>query len=806
MNWVVKSQQFIWRLLNATILYILLSATVFSQSLDVEELSEEVKSLSQTVSILIRISTPPHRTDESLASARIKFQNLLSDSKELTGKVNEEISALSVRLTEIGPAPEEGQPPEDISVTETRTKLSSERSQLAVLKTEIDELVDRANEQISKISVRRQDAFTKAIFNKTTFSNSLFSDAAQSITSVFAAGRSLFSNWFKFIWETKPWHAIGSTLLALGFAIFVRHNFTRLFGAYLYSDEENPDYFTKLFYAFWATLLPSLSIAIFLFSIYGLFIYFDIYSPKVQELCFALTLLITGTVFAWNISKAIFAPSSPNWRLVHISNSASIKMFWLIFTLLVLQGIDYVFQTASLTLAGTVEQTALQGIIASCLIGGILLWIVLIKPFEGMENSLKDANWPKWFSIPLIMIAAMIIISAFLGYIGLARFTSQQVVVSGAILAVMGMGLLAARELAKEGVLATTPLGKFLVNRMGFEEISVEQVSLGTSILFVLGILAVGLPAILLQWGTTSEEILNFAKQAFTGFDIGNIRFSISGILFGLLIFAIGVLLTRLIKRWLRRSVFPRIRADVGVRDSISSGLGYLGYGLAALFAVTAAGLDLSNLAIVAGALSLGIGFGLQNVVNNFVSGLILLIERPIKNGDWIVVGNAEGTVKRISVRATEIETFQRKSIIIPNSELINSQVGNWTFKSKSGRVDIPIGVGYDSNVETVEKILYEIAEAQPMVAKKPEPNVWFKGFGDSSLDFSLRMHLYDINNTVTVETEVRRQILSRFSKAGIEIPFPQRDVNLKNNSDTLKEKALKAPPKKQQQKKSTAT
>jgi small-conductance mechanosensitive channel len=176
----------------------------------------------------------------------------------------------------------------------------------------------------------------------------------------------------------------------------------------------------------------------------------------------------------------------------------------------------------------------------------------------------------------------------------------------------------------------------------------------------------------------------------------------------------------------------------------------------------------------------LGIGFGLQNIVSNFVSGLILLVERPIKVGDWIIVGGAEGTVKRISVRATEIETFQRQSIIVPNSELINSQVGNWTFKSKNGRVDINVGIAYGSDIRLAEKILYEIAHEHAMVQKKPEPSVWFTEFGASSLDLRLRMFLYDISNLVTVETEVRMLILERFTKAGIDIPFPQQDVHLK--------------------------
>ncbi|RUY15702.1 mechanosensitive ion channel, partial [Mesorhizobium sp. M7A.F.Ca.CA.001.13.2.1] len=182
--------------------------------------------------------------------------------------------------------------------------------------------------------------------------------------------------------------------------------------------------------------------------------------------------------------------------------------------------------------------------------------------------------------------------------------------------------------------------------------------------------------------------------------------------------------------------VMARGKVDTGVRNSIRLAVGYAGVALAALVGISAAGIDLSSLALVAGALSLGIGFGLQNVVSNFVSGLILLAERPFKVGDWIVAGDVSGTVKKISVRATEIETFQRQSVILPNSNLINNAVGNWTHRNKLGRVDIKVGVAYGSDVKQVHAVLLEIARSHPMVLKNPEPFVLFSNFGPAALEF----------------------------------------------------------------------
>ena len=194
-----------------------------------------------------------------------------------------------------------------------------------------------------------------------------------------------------------------------------------------------------------------------------------------------------------------------------------------------------------------------------------------------------------------------------------------------------------------------------------------------------------------------------------------------------------------------------------------------------AIIAISSAGIDLSNLALIAGGLSLGIGFGLQNVVSNFVSGLILLAERPFKAGDWIVAGDVSGTVKKISVRATEIETFQRQSVILPNSQLINSAVGNWTHRNKLGRVDIKVGVAYGTDVKHAHAVLLEIAKSHPLVLKNPEPFVLFANFGPAALEFEIRVFLADVLNGNIVQNDIRFAVLDAFEREGIEIPSTPR-------------------------------
>jgi len=745
----------------------------------------QIESISNAVSLLGRLSKDETVDDQALASSRVKLDGLDRELQEVKADVSRRLGEINALIEQLGPAPGDGQS-ETASVAQERELLAETKAELVIVNSRAEETADLISATIDHITARRRAAFAAELFRRAPIDLQLFQDGYTAAVSESASLYSLVSSWFAFVLRTKPveftFSTVGALFLALGLLLGFRHVFSSL----LFRNRENlqPSFFAKIVIGFWSAILPSAIFAVFLAVTFGLYNYFGIFTPAIAKIGAALFPVLAGIFFFYNLARAILAPAHPNWRLIAVHDSAALKLLFLTTAMALVYGMDVFLGRLNEIVSAPLPLTIVKSLLASVLFGGLIVAIALVRGGIAKDDG-RAVGWPRWISIPLFLTGVAIIAAALAGNIGLASFSAQQIIVTGAILITMYIGVTAGRQIGSEGLLAQSRLGHLMRNRLALEAQTIEQLGIVAGTLFIILVLLVGTPLILLQWGSQPEDIVLWFGKAFSGFQIGAVRISFSGLLFGILIFSIGLVVTRLIQRWLSASVLPRSNIDSGVRDSIRTGIGYFGFALAALVAVTAAGIDLSSLAIVAGALSIGIGFGLQNIVSNFVSGLILLVERPIKVGDWIETGTTTGFVKKISVRATEIETFQRQTVIVPNSELINSVVGNWTHKYRGGRIDIPVGVAYGSDVRKVSEILMGIAAEHKLILKSPEPFVYFLGFGDSSLDFELRFHISEILKLPVVATEVRFAIVDAFEQNRIEIPFPQRDLHVRTGSLT---------------------
>jgi small-conductance mechanosensitive channel len=242
------------------------------------------------------------------------------------------------------------------------------------------------------------------------------------------------------------------------------------------------------------------------------------------------------------------------------------------------------------------------------------------------------------------------------------------------------------------------------------------------------------------------------------------------------------------LKKWLVTSLLTKSSMDIGARIAIGTITKYLFILGGLVVIIQSIGIDLSTLTVAVGALGVGIGFGLQNVTNNFVSGIIILFERPIKVGDRIEVGNISGDVVRISMRATTVLTNDNISVIVPNSEFISSQVINWSHNDRNVRFNIPVGVSYKEDPQKIKALLISVADDNTAVLKEPPPDIIFDEFGDSSLNFILRVWTTKLIQTPQVlKSQLYFEIFKRFREGGIEIPFPQRDIHIKNNNLSIK-------------------
>jgi small-conductance mechanosensitive channel len=746
----------------------------------VREQRAVMDSLRQRTDQLEKQMAANSEDDARLVDTRLQLEEterqLLLSSVAFRPRLTE----INNRLDQLGPAPAEGQPPEPDLIASERQALVAEKAEInAALGVAEDQSI-RINALITRITEMRRDLFSRLLTRRYDIGTALAGEVAEAARNEAKDLYRIVSSWVRFVAQVKLRSVLFATFFALLAAAILLIGGRRLFGRLFEADGdvESPSYLSRLSVAFWSTLVPTAALAVFLTTTYLLYDYFAVLWVDIGTIMTSLFIVIGLVFFVHRLGSSVLSPRLPNWRLIAVDTQAARLLLWLVSATAIFTGIDVFLSTVYSVLDSPLSLTVGESLIATVLTGILVVLIGLVRPFTGEDG--RPRRWHPVLSATLFLLGGVTIVAALLGYIGFARFLSTQIVVTGAVLATMYIGFLSARAVAEEGAFAGTTLGRRFESRFSLDPATLDQLALVVSIAINILILVVGVPLILFLWGFQPGDIQAWVYKAVTGIRIGSFTLSFTGIFWGILVFVLGYFLTRWFQGWLDGSVMARGKVDAGVRNSIRTVVGYAGLAIAALMGVSAAGIDLSNFALIAGGLSLGIGFGLQNVVSNFVSGLILLAERPFKAGDWIVAGPVSGTVKKISVRATEIETFQRQTVILPNSELINSAVGNWTHRNKLGRIEILVGVGYGSDAKRVHEILLEIASNHPLVLKNPEPFVLFSAFGESSLDFEVRVFLADVSNGIIVQNDVRFAILEAFARENIEIPFPQRDVHLK--------------------------
>jgi len=506
-------------------------------------------------------------------------------------------------------------------------------------------------------------------------------------------------------------------------------------------------------------------------------------SPTPFITTFAIGLLVFIAFIA--LVRFIFSPIEPAQPFIDFTPGIADKLTRRLRILAILTLIGYMaFYTVFSESIPELNRLLLRDVFSLLIVLNLIWFFVVLYKSPKLENL-------RWLFVALIMVFVISLFAEWAGYRNLGLAGRRTLFLTFVVFVIFLTISRLFRDLFNAMDDGTYEWCKRLHQKLGVEDKhrlpGLVWIRLITTI-FIWGGFAL---LVLNTWDPSGAIIEHTRNYVVNGFSIGEFRIVpvkivVSLLIFGLIVFSAGWVRNQLETNWL-----PKTSMERGGREAVVTITGYVMFVIAALVALSVAGFDFSNIAIIAGALSVGIGFGLQNIVNNFVSGLILLFERPIRKGDWIQVGTTEGYVQDIRIRSTRIQTFDRSDVIVPNSELISNQVTNFMLGDVRGRAIVSVGVAYGSDVDKVRYVLMQVAEQNDLVVKdgtSPQPAVLFRGFGDSSLNFELRVHLYDVDRRLTTISDLNFAIDKAFREEGIEIPFPQRDVHVKTLPESKSE------------------
>jgi potassium efflux system protein len=729
----------------------------------------------------------PRLRYSELNDLRDELQRVRAGIEDFWKRLEPRLAAAKDQVALLGPAPAAGQPPEPEQAALNRAELNYHFGLLSAGQAAVHSANLRIDHLINTIQDIRRKNFTTNLFQPVPgiYSYQTWAKLPDYVPSATNRVRDLVADWWDSIRDRNEVLLIAfeTVLLWLVLTVAAWHGVRRL---RRWRHEGEPPFWRRASSAAGIILLRILPVVAPITFLYGMIAEAHALPERVDWIFYSTAQSII-IIFAVNaLVTTVFAPRSSQWRLIPASDQAAARICGLVLTLAIVYGVTTLIYVITRLVQAPFALTVAVAFPASLLLAGIVV-AILLTPLDGQHwDRTPSLRWLTALRIPIWITVAAIVVCALGGYLALSRFLAQQLIVTGSILAFVYLLLLWVDGFMQGLGDDSAATGRWLKERAGLEQRRREQLVLPIGLFLKFAVLVFSVPLILLQWGYRWPDIYDWYSQLFFGFQIGNTQVSFAVLLASIIVFGLAYAATRLFQGWLDARILKPAGISGGVRDSIRIGVGYVGIVIAGLAAFSYAGFNLSNLAILAGALSVGIGFGLQSVVNNFVSGLILLAERPIKVGDLVVVGGEEGYVRKISVRSTEVETSERARVLIPNSYFITEKVKNWTLRDNTRRIVIPISVGYGCDPRKVRATLLKVAQDNPDVMTTPAPSVDFD-FGADTLNFKVYAFVDDLSKGGSTSTDLRIAILDAFNEAGIAMPFRQTDAT-PQNTDWLRE------------------
>ena len=509
--------------------------------------------------------------------------------------------------------------------------------------------------------------------------------------------------------------------------------------------------------------------------------------PPLDTLLSDLIVRLITVLLVVGLTATALAPHRPAWRVLPFTDDSAQQLSTALRRLLIVGVlVDFVY----IALRQGREHDAIISVgslVIATIVAGLTLPALANRAWEAQRPVGSDAPpmvGGTWWSVLRLLISVAVLASipiALAGYSTLAQHIHAGIAATCMWVALALLAHQLAGDLLDAVAAPDLPTGRWVRGRFGLPAdfaLRGQNIVLLLMDLILVALLAVAIPA---AWSVDVDSVWRGFDQLLLGVHIGGVRISLINIGWAIVTFGVAALLARLVRRVVRDRVMPTVDAPMPIRQSVDAALNYVGVIVAILLGITALGIDFTNLAIVLGALSVGIGLGLQNIANNVISGVVLLLERPIKAGDWVSVSGHEGFVRRINIRATEIETFQRTSVIVPNSVFLQNPVINRTYADTSSRIEIALTVGFGTDVPRMEAILRESALDHPRVLRVPSPIVRFSKVGTNGLEFELMVFVSQLEDRLPVNNDLNRTILAKLIEAKILDPAPAPEFRLRN-------------------------
>ncbi|MFZ1866633.1 MAG: DUF3772 domain-containing protein [Polyangiales bacterium] len=765
------------------------NAVAGAQAPDLDQIRADLKSRADQLDELAHQLDSADISDERLdrySQELVEYDDQTeSEIKAIDGAIREP----QARLLTLGPPPAPNEQPESADLTKLRSQLTDEVAQLTGLSKEAQLTQAIIGELVDRIERRRRERLLSSLRARgpSALSPALWTQAAAEIPPAWDALASYYTTGREARTATQSWTAdLALLLVALALAIgalFVpRLRGWRQFETKLAGDPKPSALSKRRLVA-----LRSLSRALLVLAA-GALLYLagletQVIAPTDEGLALRLCLGAAAWTLVFRYAQDFFSPSEPAWRIPRCDTRAARRLRSFLVGAFTAFVADRLLHVALAQIdVGAELPKALR--VLTTAVFATLVWFLLSPRLwrEGAHTN-ERRPWPReamrrvgrLFTIALMGFLA-------LGYVRLASFLFLRFsLLCLFILLFWCVHTLAVWGLSKLPTTSSTTEDKESEDDQPEDE-EEPKATLGfwLRLGLELNLLLVAVPAFLLVFGFDWLEVRRVFDWLGSDVHLGKLSLSFPDVLVAVIVFFVISAGTRWVTGMVeRRLLKSHASVEAEAQSSVATLVNYAGLLIALLISLPIAGIGFSKLALIAGALSVGIGFGLQTIVNNFVSGLILLFERPIRAGDWVVVDSGEGYVKSIGARATEIRTFDGASIIIPNSELVSSAVQNWFHGTRIGRIRVMVGVAYASDPARVREILVQCANEHDSIMPYPAPEVIFHEFGDSSLAFELRAYLRNYNNAYRVRSDLHFAIFAAFDKAGIVIPFPQRDVHM---------------------------